>query len=241
MKPMNKTTTKALVAVGAMICYAAFAFFTDDAEAKRNENKGQRQEQREHVAGTFDYYVLALSWSPAFCASQSEGAHPQQCGAGRRFSFVVHGLWPQYNKGWPQDCATSHSTSVHPDLVFDNLDMMPSTKLIKHEWEKHGTCSGLSPAQYFETARTAKDSIAIPPEYQSPTSYITTSPTELKQKFLALNPQLSDASIAVTCKDRTLQELRVCMDKNLKPMACGVNERRQCKSEALVLPPVRGG
>jgi ribonuclease T2 len=238
---MNKTTTKALVAVVAMICYAAFTFYSDDADARRNKHKGQQHEQREHVAGTFDYYVLALSWSPAFCASQSEGAHPQQCGLEKRFSFVVHGLWPQYNKGWPQDCATSQPTSVHPDLVFDNLDMMPSTKLINHEWAKHGTCSGLNQAKYFEAARMAKDSIAIPPEYQSPKSYITTSPSELKQKILALNPQLSDASMSVTCKDRTLQEVRICMDKNLKPLACGVNERRQCKSDTLVLPPVRGG
>jgi ribonuclease T2 len=240
MKPMNKTTTKALVAVGAMICYAAFAFFTDDAEAKRNKHKGQRQEQREHVAGTFDYYVLALSWSPAFCASQNEGAHPQQCGLEKRFSFVVHGLWPQYNKGWPQDCATSQPTNVSDALVFDNLDMMPSTKLIKHEWEKHGTCSGLSQAKYFDAARTAKDSIAIPPEYQSPTQHVMTTPADLRRNFLAVNPQLNESMMSVTCKDRTLTEVRICMDKNLKPLACGVNEKRQCKSEQLVLPPIRG-
>jgi ribonuclease T2 len=240
MKNINKGTTRALMAVGVMICYAAFTFFSEDADARRNKSKG-RQEQREHVAGTFDYYVLALSWSPAFCASQSEGAHPQQCGKDRRFSFVVHGLWPQYSKGWPQDCATSHPASVHPDLVFDNLDMMPSTKLINHEWAKHGTCSGLNQEGYFETARTARDSVAIPPQYQSPTKYLTTTPADLKKNILAINPQLKDDMISVTCKDRTLQEVRVCMNKDLSGRSCGVNERRQCKSETLVLPPVRGG
>lgn len=241
MKSMNKTTTRALVAVGAMICYAAFAFFTDDAEAKRNKNKGQRQEQREHVAGKFDYYVLALSWSPAFCASQSEGAHPQQCGLEKRFSFVVHGLWPQFENGWPQDCATSFPQTVSNDLVFDTLDMMPSKKLINHEWAKHGTCSGLSQAKYFEAARLARDSIGIPSQYQSPKDYVTTTPDELKKNILAINPQLKEDMIAVMCKDRNLQEVRICMNKDLSPRACGANERRQCKSDQLVLPPVRGG
>jgi ribonuclease T2 len=240
MKPMNKATTKALLGVGLMVCYAAFTFFSDDADARRNKHKGQKQEQREHVAGTFDYYVLALSWSPAFCASQSEGAHPQQCGKDRRFSFVVHGLWPQYDKGWPQDCATSFPTAVSNELVFDNLDMMPSTKLINHEWAKHGTCSGLNQAKYFEAARTARDSIGIPPQYQTPTEYLTTTPADLRKNILAINPQLKDDMIAVTCKDRTLQEVRVCMNKDLSGRACGANERRQCKSETLVLPPVRG-
>ncbi|MGB8855581.1 MAG: hypothetical protein WCC58_02800, partial [Burkholderiales bacterium] len=71
--------------------------------------------------------------------------------------------------------------------------------------------------------------------------YVMTSPMDLKRDFLAVNPQLDDSMIALTCKDRTLREVRICMDRNLTPRACGFNERRQCKSEKIVLPPVRGG
>lgn len=239
MKNMNWASMTTRIVVGAMVFYAAFAVVGSEAQA-RQRHKGQ-QEQKQSVAGDFAYYVLALSWSPSFCATQSVGAQPEQCGAGRRFSFVVHGLWPQYDKGWPQDCATSQPRAVSADLVFDSLDMMPSKKLIQHKWEKHGTCSGLNQTQYFEAARTAKDSIAIPEKYQAPTKYLMTSPMDLKRDFLAVNPQLDDSMIALTCKDRTLREVRICMDRNLTPRACGLNERRQCRSEKIVLPPVRGG
>src|SRR5215470_7016408 len=53
------------------------------------------QDRRQNAAGQFDYYVLALSWSPSFCEIATGNARRQQCGV-RPFSFVVHGLWPQY-------------------------------------------------------------------------------------------------------------------------------------------------
>src|SRR5580692_9741169 len=51
--------------------------------------------------GEFDYYLLSLSWSPAFCLSSPGAA---ECNGPRRFGFIVHGLWPQYERGWPQNC-----------------------------------------------------------------------------------------------------------------------------------------
>ena len=57
--------------------------------------------------GDFDFYVLALSWSPSYCAIEGDGADPAQCANGRPYAFVVHGLWPQYEKGYPRDCETS--------------------------------------------------------------------------------------------------------------------------------------
>jgi ribonuclease T2 len=154
---------------------------------------------------------------------------------------VVHGLWPQFDKGWPQDCATSFPARVPEDLIKKTLDMMPSHKLIGHEWEKHGVCSGLDQTGYFNAARKAKDSIVIPAQFVGPKEYITTTPSALKQAFLDANKQLNESMIAVTCKDRNLQEVRICMSKDLSPLACGSNEKRQCKSEQLVLPPIRGG
>jgi ribonuclease T2 len=64
------------------------------------------QDRRQNAPGEFDFYVLSLSWSPSFCEAASErgnsGRSQQaQCG-GRPFSFVVHGLWPQYERGFPE-------------------------------------------------------------------------------------------------------------------------------------------
>src|SRR3979411_349189 len=57
------------------------------------------QDRRQNAPGEFDFYVLSLSWSPSFCEEAAErgggGRSQVQCG-GRPYSFVVHGLWPQY-------------------------------------------------------------------------------------------------------------------------------------------------
>src|SRR5262249_40589503 len=58
---------------------------------------------RQNAPGQFDYYVLSLSWSPSFCETATGNARRQQCGT-RPFSFVVHGLWPQYERGFPESC-----------------------------------------------------------------------------------------------------------------------------------------
>ena len=100
----------------------------------------------------FDYYVLALSWSPSYCAGEAGQNDSQQCAPGRRFAFVIHGLWPQFAKGWPEYCATREAW-VPQKLIEGMMDVMPSKKLIIHEWKKHGTCSGLSQADYFSSAR----------------------------------------------------------------------------------------
>src|SRR5580704_5376656 len=69
------------------------------------------QDRRQNNPGEFDYYVLSLSWSPSFCEEAQERGNggrsqQQQCG-GRPFSFVVHGLWPQYERGYPEYCDRS--------------------------------------------------------------------------------------------------------------------------------------
>ena len=110
------------------------------------------QEQRQHQPGQFDFYVLALSWSPSFCEATAErGRNPprEQCGA-RPYSFVVHGLWPQYERGFPSDCQVP-APRLDRNIMSSMLDMMPAPRLVYHEWDKHGTCSGLSARAYFDS------------------------------------------------------------------------------------------
>src|SRR5262249_49131550 len=59
---------------------------------------------RQNEPGKFDFYVLALSWSPSYCDSLGERAQQQaECGE-RPYAFIVHGLWPQYEEGFPEFC-----------------------------------------------------------------------------------------------------------------------------------------
>src|ERR1051326_5416590 len=125
------------------------------------------QDTRQNEPGKFDFYVLALSWSPSFCEAAGDRAQGQpQCGA-RPYSFVVHGLWPQYETGFPEYCQVPAPRLDHP-TISGMLDLMPEPRLIFGEWDRHGTCSGLSARAYFDTVRRARAVVKIPPEYLNP-------------------------------------------------------------------------
>ena len=186
--------------------------------------------------GKFDYYVLSLSWSPEYCASTSN-PDPNQCSQ-RRYSLVVHGLWPQYENGGYPDSCIQPPKKVPNSLIDETIDIMPSPKLIQHEWDKHGTCSGLSMPKYFQLTRQIYNSIKIPSKYQQPSDYITTSVKGLESDLINANPNLDGTKIAVGCKGRYLQEIQVCYTKSLQPRACGRKVVDKCSSK-VVLRPVR--
>jgi ribonuclease T2 len=190
--------------------------------------------------GRFDYYVLSLSWSPTYCADAGDRDSGQQCNSARPYAFVLHGLWPQYDRGWPESCDTRGRAWVPQHTIDDMLDIMPSRQLIIHEYKKHGTCSGLSPNGYFDLARRAYGNIRIPQRYQRPQEALQVAPGEVVADFVQANPDLKPEMIAVTC-DRRLRELRVCLSRDLKPQPCGSNESggKLCSRDAVIMPPVR--
>jgi ribonuclease T2 len=199
------------------------------------------QDRRQNTPGSFDYYVLALSWSPSFCEATAERGRESrdQCGA-RPFSFVVHGLWPQYEKGFPEYCQRE-APFLDNSLINSMLDLMPARQLVIHEWRKHGTCAGLAPRAYFETVRKARATVKIPEDYLEVKSFLTVTPDEVEEAFVKANPGLSRAAIAVTCDSRRLSEVRVCLSKDFQFRDCPDVDRRACRRDKLVMPPVRGG
>ena len=192
--------------------------------------------------GQFAYYVLALSWSPSYCDGQAGQNDNRQCAPGRRFAFVVHGLWPQYDKGWPEYCATKE-VWIPQKLIDGMMDVMPSKKLIIHEWKKHGTCAGLSQADYFGSVRQIYGSLRIPARYLSPRAAVTITPEQLVTDFVKSNRELTADMLSVQCgnaRDRArLSELRVCVNKTGSFTACGENETRKCGAKTIVLLPVK--
>jgi ribonuclease T2 len=201
------------------------------------------QDRRQNTPGEFDFYVLSLSWSPSFCegtAERGNGGRSQQlqCG-GRPFSFVVHGLWPQYERGFPEYC--DRDSWLDRNIMTSMLDLMPAPGLIFNEWKKHGTCAGLGPRPYFETIRKARAAVKIPPEFLNLTDPKTVTPSEVEEAFIKVNPGLNDAAISITCNRTRLSEVRICMSKDLQFRACEELERRGCRRDQVTMPPVRGG
>jgi ribonuclease T2 len=188
----------------------------------------------------FDYYVLVLSWSPTYCASQGASRHDAQCTGARPRSFVLHGLWPQNISGWPQDCAAGTRNWV-PQPVIDGMrDIMPSKNLIIHEYRAHGTCSGLDPQKFFGLARDLYERVTIPPRFAATTDWPVLSPNEIEGEFLNANPWLRPEMISVTCRGRELLDVRVCFGRDGLPRACGPNEDRSaCHIAKVEVPPAR--
>jgi ribonuclease T2 len=180
-------------------------------------------------AGSFDYYVLALSWAPTFC--ESHPADHAECGLRR--GFVVHGLWPQYeNGGGPEHC--SGNGPLDQATVERAKAVMPDERLIRHEWVVHGTCTGLAPHDYFATMTRAIGRLTIPDEFDGAKPHQMTA-SQIAGAFTKANPPMSRRSIAVRCHGSQFEEVRICLSRDLHSEPCGRAVRTQCRSDPVTI------
>lgn len=184
----------------------------------------------------FDYYVLSLSWAPAFCAQRNAAArNEQECAAGKRIGFIVHGLWPEDENGrGPESCGAARG--VPGSVVKFTLPYMLSASLMRHEWAEHGVCTGLNVYAFFMDLVQARTSIQIPVQLTTIESPLTESPGQIEEQFAGANPSFPMAAFRTYCSGRTFREERVCFDKNLKPRACTASVE-ECRSAELTIPP----
>lgn len=190
------------------------------------------------AAGDFDYYVLALSWTPTWCAIEGDRRGSAQCDPGRGYGFTLHGLWPQYEDGWPSFCRTATRPATRGQ-TGDMVDIMGSSGLAFHQWRKHGTCSGLTAGAYFDASRAAYGAINRPPAIRALDREVTLPARVIEEAFLEANPDLSADGVTVTCRDRRVQEVRICLTKDLDPRRCGRDVRRDCDLGDALLSPMR--
>jgi ribonuclease T2 len=205
---------------------------------------GAAQDRRQNEPGQFDFYVLSLSWSPSFCDAVTErsaesAARQPECGD-KPFAFIVHGLWPQYERGFPEFCQNP-APRLDRNIVSSMLDLMPSPRLIFREWDRHGVCSGLPSRAYFETVRKARAIVKIPTDFLDLSQPKSVSPSEVEDAFVAANPGLSHDGIAIGCDAKRLNEVRICLTKDLKFRDCAEVDQRACRRDQVLMPRVRGG
>ncbi|HHN73366.1 MAG TPA: ribonuclease T [Thermopetrobacter sp.] len=189
-------------------------------------------------AGDFDYYVLSLSWSPNWCATTGAAQGAEQCGARRDLGWTLHGLWPQYERGWPAFCRTPHAPPSRR-MTRDMADIMGSAGLAWYQWKKHGTCSGLSAADYFALSRRAYEQLRRPEIFRRLDRAVRLPAAVVEEAFLRANPGLSGDMIAITCRDGRIAELRVCLSRTLAPVPCGRETGRDCRLKDALLAPMR--
>jgi len=195
--------------------------------------------------GDFDLYILALSWSPGFCASGGEDRAGDQCSSGSGLGFVVHGLWPQYERGYPTYCGPQGRSPQGRDLDAV-AGVMPSVGLARYQWRKHGSCSGMAPSSYFEAVAAVFAKVRIPPDYQGEGLERPTDPLSVERAFAMANPGLRPEMMAVGCGrsesgSTVLQEVRICLTRDLREFRPCPDEveRATCRARSIIVPEVR--
>lgn len=185
--------------------------------------------EKNKIKSNFDFYVLSLSWSPTFCLSNNDKGG-EQCDESANFGFIVHGLWPQFETGYPRACPSVRSA---PDekLVTKMLDIMPSKRLVKLQWDRHGTCTGMDANTYFNTLRRAYEKIRIPKLDKNE------NVKELEKEFVQMNKGMSQQGIAIIKSKKHLSEVRICMTKELEFRECfEVDNKAASQYENLKVP-----
>ena len=196
-----------------------------------------RKKSKSQTQGSFAYYMLVLSYAPDFCAQPQGDKDPRECGNGLNIGFVVHGLWPENSttRG-PEKCGSA--AQVPANLVQTMLAYFPTESLIQHEWATHGTCSGLSVDDYFAAVKRARDAVKIPSDL-TPSSQQTMTPAAIEGTAASANPDFPKTAFRVSCySDGQLEELRVCFNKDISPIAC-TTSAGECSASSLTLLPVR--
>ncbi|MDF2812779.1 MAG: ribonuclease [Microvirga sp.] len=197
------------------------------------------QERRGAPSGEFDFYVLALSWSPGFCEVSSTAPSDRQCLNGSGLGFVTHGLWPQSDAGYPSFCEPSGRFA--PRAVLEEFgDLFPSPNLARYQWRKHGTCTGESPSGYFRLVKQARERVHIPDRLATVATGSRVMPIEIERAFADVNPGLRPEMMSISCGRRVFQEIRICLDRDLRSFRqCPEVDRDGCRAGQIAVPPVR--
>lgn len=186
-------------------------------------------------SGEFDFYVLALSWSPSFCTLEGREKGRSQC-EGPAKAFVLHGLWPQYERGFPASC--DHPFRNAPNSVIRQISgLYPEDGLARHQWRKHGTCSGQTPAAYFADVKRAVERVKIPESFNEAKEGGRVKPRAIEAAFIEANQGLRPGMLAATCVRGMLQEVRVCMSRDLRAFRpCPDVVRSACRAQEVAAP-----
>lgn len=189
-------------------------------------------------AGEFDYYVMALSWNASWCAREGDARGADQCDPRHDLGFTLHGLWPQYEDGWPSYCRTTARDPSRRE-TREMADIMGSGGLAWHQWKKHGRCSGLSAKDYFRLSRLAYERIERPAILRQLPRDFDVAPGVIEKAFLEANPALEPDGVTITCRGGYLAEARICLSRDLTPRACAPDARRDCAAPSAKLPKMR--
>ncbi len=154
--------------LGAVVVAAVvFSVFVED----------RPREPASNVAANSTSSLLVVTWGPSLCTVDRSNAGCRSGHVGKLGpTLILHGLWPQPSTeqfcGLPNGQREGSPPSLNlPLAVQTDLQSVMSDVAIMapHEWNAHGTCSGLAPPEYFSIAATLAEqaSAALDPVFQN--------------------------------------------------------------------------
>lgn len=185
--------------------------------------------------GKFDYYVLSLSWAPNYCAGHPTD-HSAECKAGGHVGFVLHGLWPQTTVGRPP-LSCENVSPVAAETVRHMMEYFPDRGMIQHEWQTHGSCSGLDAQEYFGKMEQAFKALKVPDQYRALDREQRVPIKELEKAFADANSAPANA-FRVSCFAGQLVNVEACLSKDLQYQAC-TQSVHECSSPQLLMRGVK--
>ncbi len=189
-------------------------------------------------AGAFDYYVMALSWSANWCALEGDARNSPQCDERKDHGWILHGLWPQFHRGFPSFCQTAKRPPSR-GMTAQMADIMGTGGLAWHQWKKHGTCTDLEAPDYFALSRRAYATIIRPEVFRKLDRTVRLPASVVEDAFLKENANLTRDSITITCRQGYIQEARICLSRDLDPVPCGSDVIKDCTLKDALFTPLR--
>jgi ribonuclease T2 len=199
---------------------------------------GAAQAQAQDRPAQFDHYLLALTWTPEWCATEGAARGDDRCAPGARLGWIVHGLWPQHADGrWPEYCLTAHPAPSRRQTA-EAAAIFGASGAAWHQWNKHGRCTGLSAADYYALTERAASRIVFPPVFTQIDQPLRIAPDVVEAAFIEANPALGHDMMVTTCRGGEIAELRLCLTRDLDPRPCDTAMlQRECRARSAVLAP----
>ncbi len=183
-------------------------------------------------------FTLIIRMTPAVCALDPELQKLRQCQDG--FTLTISSLQAERASGKRLENCSNKQTNLSPlqERVVERV--MPDKLLRDQDWQRNGSCTGMTPHLYFRTIATYAQRLKIPSELASPRDTVLTK-IYIMSRLQQLNPGLTDKSILLRCTAESgrelpvLTELRSCYNIQGQYDACPTYIKSNCPSSVVIL------
>ncbi len=182
-------------------------------------------------------FTLIIRMTPAVCALDPEMQKLRQCQDG--FTLTISSLQAERNNGKRLENCSREPTNLSPlqERVVERV--MPDKQLRDEDWEKNGSCTGMTSSTYFRTIATYAQRLKVPSELASPRDTVL-SKAYIINRLQQLNPGLTEKSILLRCTPDSahdtpvLTEIRSCYTTQGQYDVCPAYLKSTCPANVLI-------